>query len=278
MAKRIIIGDGKVSKIIRKPGDIILDHKQVDITKIDSLYKALDPHLNGWVTDDTVINTAAKINLEWCDENRLESYNVNTQGAINVLAACRFFGARLVQISSGCIFDGNHVPFREDDVPRPAAWYARTKAWADDAIVNYGYSNYLILRPRQMISPVPNPTNMLTKFLKIKNLQCIDEANSITCIEDFRDMLDHLLKVKALGIFNCANTGSVSPYEVACALKAIDPSMQVSKIAYEEYIKTLTVKRVNTVQDLTKLIASGFVPRSGQEALQWCIKNYGKTQ
>ncbi len=271
--RRIIIGNGKVASILKQKGDVTLTHKDIEISDSGSVYRALAKQC---APGDVVINTAAKISLEWCEENKLEAFRVNAQGPLNIADACQRVGAKLVHISSGCVFDGNHIPFREDTPPRPAAWYSRTKVWADEVIMNHGIKDYLILRPRQMISPVPNATNMLTKFLEKKTLACIDEPNSITCIEDFKLMMEHLIKVGAQGIYNCANTGLVSPYDVAMALKAVDPTISVSKIGYEDYLKTIKVKRVNTVQDLTKLFASGFVPRSGKEALDWCIENYGK--
>lgn len=271
--KRIIIGNGKVSHIIKGPKDVVLGHQQIELTDPGSVYRALHKHCS---PGDVVINTAAKISLEWCEENKLEAHRVNVVGPLNVADACLRLGAKLVHISSGCVFDGNHVPFRENMQPSPAAWYSRTKVWADEAIENHGLKDYLILRPRQMISPVPNATNMLTKFLDKKVLACIDEPNSITCIEDFKLMMNHLIDVKAVGIYNCANTGIVSPYDVAVALKRISSDVEVSKIAYDDYLKTIKVKRVNTVQDISKLMSTGFVPRSGQEALDWCVENYGK--
>lgn len=270
--KKIFIGNGKVTKIIANKDDVILGHDIIDITNIDSVNKTLKDLVT---SDSVVINTAAKISLEWCEKNKLSSYQTNTVGPMNVLDVCSKLGAKFVQISSGCIYDGNDVKFNETMQPKPAAWYAMTKAWADDAIVNFGYANHLILRPRQLISPVPYPTNMLTKFLSIKNISCIDEQNSVTCIEDFGDMLDHLVKTGASGIFNCANVGTISPYTIAKSLSKLDSDMRVEKISYDDYLKSLEVKRVNTILDIDKLISTGYTPRHCCDALSWCVENYG---
>lgn len=270
--KRIIIGNGKVANIIKNHNDILIGHDKIEISNIDSVQQSLKWLLN---PDTIVINTAAKISLEWCEHNKLLSHSINTNGPLNLLEICSSYGAKFVQVSSGCIFDGNHVTFTEDMTPKPAAWYAMTKTWADELITNFGYQNYLILRPRQLISPVPNATNMLTKFLNLRKLSCIDEPNSITCIEDFSDMIDHLLSINATGIYNCANVGEISPYQIAINLQKIDKNLFVEKINYENYLKTISVKRVNTILDLSKLINSGYTPRSAQEALDWCINNYG---
>jgi len=271
--KRIFIGDGKVSKIIRKKNDIVLNHKDIEITSLDSVNKALSLIID---ENAVVINTAAEINLESCEKNKNKSFLVNTLGPLNIIEVCSNNKAKLVHISSGCIYDGNEIEFSENTIPKPAAWYTRTKTWADEALINYGYENLLILRPRQLISSYPYKTNMLTKFLSIKNLKCIEEQNSLTCIEDLEEMLDHLLFINANGIYNVANTGTISPYEIALELKKIDKDLSVEKISYDKYLKNVAVKRVNTILDLTKLLATGYSPRSCQEALKYCVKNYGK--
>ena len=184
---------------------------------------------------------------------------------------------KLVHISSGCLFDGNSFIACEETVTTPGVWYTWTKNWADEIIQNYGYENYLILRPRQLISKVAHPTNMLTKFSKMKTIPAICEPNSITCIEDLREMIDHLLYVDAKGIYNCANEGSVTPYEIATGVKKfINQNIAVTKIKYQELLEILPNRRVNTLLDIRKLKSTGYDPRSATNALKWCLINYEK--
>jgi dTDP-4-dehydrorhamnose reductase len=269
---RIIIGNGKVSNIIKKDDDIILSHSDIEISNMKSVWNILKHFKNS--KDLSIVNTAAKINLEWCEENKHEAYNVNTFGAINLLEASSRLEAKFVQISSGCIYDGNQKVISEADAPTPAAWYTKTKTWADEAISNFGYNNYLILRPRQLISSKSNKTNMLTKFLSFDSIAAIDEQNSLTCIEDLSKMIDFLIENAHTGIYNCANEGTTSPYEIAIALQKIKPSLKVSKVLYDDYLKTLKVRRVNTILSVDKLTSLGYQNRSAQSALEWCIGNY----
>jgi dTDP-4-dehydrorhamnose reductase len=265
----MIIGNGKVAKVIRKKEDIVLSRNECDITDLDSVMGAIS-NFNG-----TVINCAAKTNLEWCQENKHETYCVNTVGAINLLKACQTSGAKLVHISSGCLFDGNKTISDEETLPTPAVWYTRTKTWADEFITSYGYENYLILRPRQLISAIAHPTNMLTKFARVEEFTGIEDLNSITCIEDFSDMIDHLLKIDARGIYNCANTGVISPYEIACKIRdVLNSNLKVTKISYDKLLKRLPNRRVNTILSTQKLERSGYIPRSAETALNWCLENY----
>ena len=267
--KRLIFGDGKVSQLIRKPNDIIITHHQCDITDAEEVSWAIETH-----EPDVVINCAGKTSLEWCQDNKEMTYLVNTLGPINILESCKETDAKFVHISSGCLFDGNDIISYEDSIPTPSVWYTHTKAWADEYISSYGYENYLILRPRQLISSIPHPTNMITKFLSFKDFYGIEEQNSITCIEDFSDMIDHLVDNDEAGIFNCCNEDTLSPYEIACMIRdTLAHEMKVYAISYDDLLGRLPNRRVNTIQSTDKLRATGYEPRPATDALSWCLQH-----
>jgi dTDP-4-dehydrorhamnose reductase len=270
---KVIIGNGKVCNVIKIEGDVILPHSVIEVTDLNSI----ENQLSKFETGTVVINTASKINLEWCETNQKEAQEVNTIGAINVAKICQKFGFHLVHISSGCIFDGgeSEKEYTEYDTPTPAAWYTKTKTMADQGILDLDYEKVTIVRPRQLISSIKNPTNMLTKFLSLEKGNFIDSRNSLTCIEDMGLMINHLIDGKHYGVFNLANEGTISPYEIALELKTnLHPEFIVNKISYDDYLKSLKVKRVNTILNIDKLKSTGFVPRTAKSALDWCIKNY----
>jgi dTDP-4-dehydrorhamnose reductase len=270
---KIIIGNGKVCDNIKEDGDVVLSHKDIEISNIDSVFKALSPFKNV-----PVVNTAAKINLEWCEDNKQECYDVNAKGALNAIEVCSDLKLKLVHISSGCIFDGNEKISTEDSTPTPATFYTECKTIGDDFIINHGYSNYLILRPRQLISKIPNPTNMITKFLRLAqlgDLNLIDEPNSLTSLQDFSIMIKHLIGTDQSGVFNCANVGVISPYQIGILLSEKFPYVKVNKISYEDFLKTIKVRRVNTILDISKLVNSGLTLKSAHQAAQDVIENYG---
>ena len=186
---KIIIGSGKVSNIIKNNDDVVLSHKDVEITDKDSVSRCLSKYPAG----TTVVNTAAKINLEWCQDNKQQAYDVNVEGALIVAEECANNGHHLIHMSSGCIFDGMETEkvYHENDEPTPAAWYAETKAIADKKIIDLGYEKFTIVRPRQLISAVHHPTNMITKFMSLGGGNFIDSKNSMTCIEDMKEMIEH---------------------------------------------------------------------------------------
>lgn len=279
---RIIVGNGKMAQAIRKSHDVVLGHNEIELTDdpaklAKTLRKAADRAPFGITA---VVNTAAKINLEWCEEHREEAWSVNALGPLNLAKACDILGFKLVQISSGCIFDGEESGrvYTETDTPTPASFYAVTKAAADTLIANAGLDiPVLTLRPRQIVSVKPNPTNMLTKFMSVGlTPRFITSANSVTGLEDFKSMLDHLLRSDAVGVYNCASHDTISPYEIALKLKSIYPGFDPQPVEYAEYVKSIKVKRVNTILDVKKLQGSGYATRSAEHVVDWCIANYGK--
>lgn len=286
---RIIIGNGKLAQQLKKQDDIVLSHEKIEIREDPlKLIKILMSAYNTAIANTdivpnkevVVINTAALINLEYCQHNPEECYAVNTIGALNVAKACDALGWKLVHISSGCVFDGMGTgkEYSETDEPTPASFYAVSKAVADQMIIGAGLTiPVLILRPRQLVSAIPYKTNLLTKFLSVQQpARFIESANSITCIENFCDMVDHLLKVGATGIFNCANEGTISPYEIAVKLTKLNPDLNPEPIDYQEYLNSIEVKRVNTVLNISKLKATGYFPRTAHAVIDWCVENYGK--
>ncbi len=287
---RILVGNGKMVQTIRRSSDIVFSHNDIEITEtpvklaklLRSAFHSNRSQSNLWSDDNevVVVNTAAKINLEWCESNREEAWKVNVEGALNLAKACDTLGYKFVQVSSGCIFNGEesgHV-YSEDDVPTPASFYAVTKATADDYIANANLDiPVLTLRPRQIISITPNATNMLTKFMNlVGSPKFITSANSVTCLEDFGKMLDHLLNVKAVGVYNCASHSTISPYEIAVKLKDLRHDFDPQPTEYKDYLNSIDVKRVNTILSVEKLQRSGYATRSAEDAVDWCVEHYGK--
>jgi dTDP-4-dehydrorhamnose reductase len=271
---RVIVGAGKVATVIRKESDVVLSHSDIEIKDFNNVMNRLREFSGD---DVTVINTVSKINLEWCETNKIEAYDVNVIGAINVAKVCKELDLRLVHVSSGCIFDGGETEklYTEDDEPTPAAWYTKTKAEADSSIVRLNHRKTIIVRPRQLISKLPYPTNMITKFVSMTSGKFITSKNSLTCIEDMGDMIDHLISGEHYGIYNVANSGFMSPYDIALRVRSLNPALIVDSVNYEDYVKTLEVRRVNTLLDLSKLASTGYLPRNAESALNWCIQNYG---
>jgi len=254
MKKILIFGNGQIGNFYKRYFDSIdWDSKisDADITKIDEIEKSISEY-----KPDVSINTAAMTNLEWCEQNKLETFNVNVLGADNIARICDREGIYFIHYSSGCIFsskDENDIK-KEDDIPSPVSYYAWTKAWSE-SLIKYNKSEnfkYLILRPRQPISSQVSYKNMLVKFLTFTRF--IDVPNTGTVIEDMMEWTKILIEKEYVGTLNASNDGWTTPYKIGLLLKEyVLPELPVMKISKEELNKLTPVRRIDTILDNSKL-------------------------
>ena len=73
-----------------------------------------------------------------------DMYNVIVQGTVNLLAAARTTGARLLHMSTDVLFDGTAAPYLESAEPTPIHAYGQAKADAEAFVEQY--HNHVIIR------------------------------------------------------------------------------------------------------------------------------------
>jgi dTDP-4-dehydrorhamnose reductase len=180
----LLIGKGHLGTFLRSAwGESVTDelHWKGDMAGIT-------PDVLGDLRPDAVVNTAGKTDLAWCEANHAECFRCNVQGPISVYRAIKdawrgpgHLDIPFVHLSSGCVWDGpycNGRPFLPCDPPTPACFYAWTKAACDAILMDEVGSPLLILRPRQVFSPLPSPRNTLAKLNGYHRL--LDTPNSMT--------------------------------------------------------------------------------------------------
>ncbi len=254
MEKILIFGNGQFGNFYKKffnSKKIKSKISKANITKTNQISKAITSY-----KPTVVINTAAKTNLEWCEEHKLETFEVNSLGADNIANICDKKGIYFIHLSSGCIFlsKNKNDKKKEDDKPNPVSYYSWTKVWSEQLIQYNKSSNfkYLILRPRQPISAQVSYKNMLVKFLTFTRF--IDVPNTGTVIEDLMEWTRMLIKKRYVGILNASNDGWTTPYKIANLLKKyVLPELPITKISKEELNKLTPVMRIDTILDNSKL-------------------------
>src|SRR5262249_54229949 len=79
---------------------------EVDVTDPHAVARAWDE-----ARPEVVINCAGKTgrpNVDWCEDHRAETFQVNVTGALVALHACLDRGLYFVHVSSGCIYEGDN--------------------------------------------------------------------------------------------------------------------------------------------------------------------------
>lgn len=210
---------------------------------------------------DLVIHTAAKTNIDWCEQHKLEAFDINTLGADVVGKVCQEKNIYLLHISSGCVLESKSAADAQTEfvVPSPLCFYSWTKVWAEEMLSHRQRKHglkVLLLRPRQLLSAKVDPRNALTKMLTYTKF--IDTPNSCTVVEDLMEVTSQLLERDEVGVYNVVNPGVTTPYEIAVALKEIvKPEMEFINISKEELNKMTLAERVDAVLDTKKLNGLG---------------------
>lgn len=255
----LILGRGQLGQFYQEyygAKGVATDTPALDIRDRAAVAAAIDAF-----HPDLVINAAAKTNIDWCELNKLECFDINTLGAATVATACAERSIYLVHLSSGCVQESRTKDevWAENDQVSPLCFYAWTKVWAENLVNDYAKRHglkVLILRPRQLLSGQVSTRNAVTKLLTYS--QFIDTANSCTIVEDLMSATDALVDRDAVGTFNVVNPGIITPYEIALMLQEIvKPDMECIKITKDELNRMTLAKRVDAVLSVAKLNALG---------------------
>src|SRR5580704_4688740 len=79
-----------------------------------------------------IVLAAAYTDVDGCESKPELAFGVNRDGAVNVAAAAKEVGARLVFLSSDYVFDGKkETPYEAGDARNPQSVYGRSKAEAE---------------------------------------------------------------------------------------------------------------------------------------------------
>lgn len=76
---------------------------------------------------DIVIHAAAMTDVRECESRWMDAENVNIKGTYNIATFCQATGAKMVYISTACVFDGECGPYSEMSKPQPKNFYSLTK-------------------------------------------------------------------------------------------------------------------------------------------------------
>jgi len=197
-----------------KNAEIIgIDVKELDITDVEAVRQFMKNE-----NPQIVINPAAYTSVDKCESNEDIAFKVNSIGARNIAIACEEVGAKLVQVSTDYVFEGNAtVPYKEYDMPSPVSVYGKTKLAGENYIKEF-CSKYFIVRTAWLYGY--NANNFVKTIMKAAK-----EKGHLDVVDDQRgnptnaeDLAHHLLKIAVTdeyGVYHCTGEGECSWYDFA---------------------------------------------------------------
>jgi len=278
MKKVLLIGKGHLGSYLAELWKLPKElHWTTEMERLDAAtLRTLAP--------EAVVNTAGKTDLPWCENNAAEAFRCNVSAPLKVFRAVRAaFGDRVpyIHLSSGCVWDGPYRPdgkaFQPYDPPTPACFYSWTKSSCDALMLMESYAPLLLLRPRQVYSPLAAPRNTLTKLNSYPKL--LDTPNSMTSADTIARTIEIALESKDAKVWkrvmNVYERGYSSPFEVGTFLANAGCRKAPEKLTKGELDIWHKPKRVDAVIE-DKFFEELVKPPTVQDELKRNIELYAR--
>lgn len=167
---------------------------------------------------DVVLHAAAYTDVDGCESNRDNAYEVNVLGVQNVALGCLETGAEMLLFSTDYVFNGAaSQPYIEWDQPKPLSVYGATK-YAGERVIAHILNRYYIVRSAWMYGPGgPNFVKTMLDLAELRDEVSVvtDQIGSPTYTKDVAEGVAKLLESRNYGIYHMVNGGFCSWNEFA---------------------------------------------------------------
>jgi dTDP-4-dehydrorhamnose reductase len=196
-------------------GDAVsgLSSHDADIRDAQSVLRAARETKPEWI-----VLAAAYTDVDGCEGNPELAFAVNRDGAVNVAAAAKEVGARLVFLSSDYVFDGRKTaPYETGDARNPQSVYGRSKAEAEIKLLEL-MPECCIARTSWLFGSGGKcfPDTILKLAASRPALDVVnDQRGSPTYAVDLARAIVGLCRKNASGIVHVTNAGDCTWFEFA---------------------------------------------------------------
>ncbi|MEX1078634.1 MAG: dTDP-4-dehydrorhamnose reductase [Homoserinimonas sp.] len=193
-----------------------LSRTELDVTDLDAVRAAA-------AGQDVIINAAAYTKVDDAEEHEADAYAVNATGAANLSTAAAEHGARLVQLSTDYVFDGDATtPYPEDAPLNPKSAYGRTKAEGERLAQRLNPGRTHIIRTAWLYGRHgPNFATTMVRLAGERDEVSVvtDQIGQPTWTRDLAEQIVALLDADApAGIYHGTNSGEASWFDFAQAI------------------------------------------------------------
>ena len=157
--------------------------------------------------------------VPYCQTNAAEAERLHFEGTKSIGRCCLRYGAKLVFISTECVFDGRQEAYSEDDPVNPLSIYGMWKA-ASEAWIRKEIPNHVIVRTMSVFGWQPQtktPNAFMNAFLEISAGRCVyaptHKMRQPTYVRYLARALRLLSEGKIAGLFHFAGDDFVNRYE-----------------------------------------------------------------
>ena len=197
---------------------VALSHRDIEVANPRSVRSAL-----GAVRPDILINCAAFVRVDDCEDQPETAFLVNAVGALYVAQACRESNALCVYISTDYVFDGQKgTSYTEEDCPHPINVYGASKL-AGEHLVRQACPRSLVVRTASLFGVTGARGKdgnfieaIIAKAQRADPIRVVDDIRtSPTYSRDAAAGLEALLRQETTGVVHLTNSGACTWYEFA---------------------------------------------------------------
>ena len=229
------------------------------------------------IKPDVVINTAAFVRVDDCEDEVSKAFWVNAFAVRNLAQVCADLDCMLVHISTDYVFDGKkREPYTEEDLPNPVNVYGASKL-AGEHFVQAICEKHLIIRTSGLYGKAGSSGkggNFVETMIRLaearKPIRVVgDQVLAPTYSRDLARKMRELVQSVASGLYHITNAGQCSWHAFAReALNLAGYEAEVAQIGTGE-LALLASRPSYSVLSHRRLTRFGAAPlRSWREALQ----------
>lgn len=223
---------------------------------------------------DVIINCAAYTAVDLCESDQDKVYKINAIGPKNLATAANALDAKLVQVSTDYVFDGEaKVPYTEEDATNPKSVYGSTKLAGEDLVKNH-CMKYYIIRTAWLYGEGKNfVKTMLGLADKNAEIRVVnDQHGTPTSALELARAIAFIINTDNYGIYHGTCEGETTWYAFAKEIfDLVGKNIKVEGITTEEY-PTPAARPMYSVLENKKLKEMGFFTKPWKEALQEYMK------
>lgn len=242
---------------------IFENYVQLDITDAEAVFNAIND-----IKPDAVIHCAAwtAVDAAEDEENKSKVKAINENGPLNLAKACKAVDAKMINISTDYVFDGQGVtPWNPDSKEyAPINYYGETKLGGELA-VSRTLEKYFIVRIAWVFGK--NGKNFVKTMLNVGRTHdevrvVNDQIGTPTYTYDLARLLVDMILTDKYGYYHVTNEGGyISWYDFTCEIyKLAGLNTKVIPVTTKEYGLSKAKRPANSRLDKSKLTENGYKP------------------
>lgn len=212
----------------RDPHGLIMD--AADCVAVEKLVEAVRP--------DVIVNAIGVLN-QFAEQDKIAAYHINGFLPHRLARAADIAGARLIHISTDCVFSGTRGGYREDDEPDGTSVYALTKALGEVRAPGHVTIRTSIIGPEIR----PGGIGLMLWFMNSKGTVSGYRRvlwNGVTTLE-LAKAVDALLDSPLSGLIHLAYPEPISKHDLLLLFREIWGRTDIAVVPSDEPVQDRTL-------------------------------------